>query len=259
MKTIKEISERLKSTELPERWMKELESDQRVGVKRELERWYRNFEKKQQLKKMLLDKIAFDGSYKISGEELVAGVDEAGRGPLAGPVVCAAVILPDNVDCLLGLDDSKKTSRQERNRLAGLIKQVAVSYSVHIQSAERIDAVNIYAATRESMETAVNNLSVYPSIVLADAMALKVNCRAESIIKGDAQSLAIAAASILAKTTRDDLMDELDACYPMYQFKKNAGYGTAEHVEALRIHGPCKHHRKTFEPVKSMLEGVMER
>ncbi|WP_347177871.1 ribonuclease HII [Sporosarcina thermotolerans] len=237
MKTIKEISERLKSTEIPQQWMKELETDHRIGVKTELERWYRKFEKKQQLKKMLQEKIDFDDSYKVADTELVAGVDEAGRGPLAGPVVCAAVILPDEVDCLLGLDDSKKTPKQERNRLASLIKEIAVSYSIHIQSAERIDSVNIYAATRESMETAVNNLSVYPSIVLADAMALKVNCRCESIIKGDAQSLAIAAASILAKTTRDDLMDELDTCYPMYQFKKNAGYGTPEHVEALRIHG----------------------
>ncbi|WP_339249660.1 ribonuclease HII [Sporosarcina sp. FSL W8-0480] len=258
MKTIKEISERLKETDIPQQWMRELEADHRIGVRTELERWYRNFEKKQQLKKMLQEKIGFDGSFKESNKDLIAGVDEAGRGPLAGPVVCAAVILPADVDCLLGLDDSKKTTKQERNRLATLIKEIAVSYSIHIQAVERIDAVNIYAATRESMEKAVNNLSVSPSIVLADAMALDVNCRSVSIIKGDAKSLAIAAASILAKTTRDDLMDELDASYPMYQFKKNAGYGTSEHLNALRIHGPCAQHRKTFEPVKSILEGVIE-
>ncbi|HEX5564673.1 MAG TPA: ribonuclease HII [Sporosarcina sp.] len=256
MKTIKEISFRLQQTLNPEPWMKELEDDHRAGVKTELQRWYRNYEKKQKLEQMLREKINFDNSFKTTSQSLLAGVDEAGRGPLAGPVVCAAVILPDEAPQLLGLNDSKMISLQERNRFSTIIKEIAISYSIHIQAAEKIDEMNIYAATRQSMETAVNSLDILPHIVLADAMKLQVNCRTESIIKGDAQSLAIAAASILAKTTRDQLMNEIHEEFPMYNFKKNVGYGTGEHVEALRIHGPCEHHRKTFEPVKSILEGM---
>ncbi|MCG7342851.1 ribonuclease HII [Sporosarcina sp. ACRSL] len=254
MKTIKEISKLLQQTSDPEPWMKTLEEDHRSGVKSELQRWYRNYEKKLQLEQMLQDKISFDASYKPFAGALVAGVDEAGRGPLAGPVVCAAVILPDEASQLLGLNDSKKLSIQERGRLSTIIKEIAISYSIHIQSAERIDEINIYAATKESMETAVGNLEIRPNIVLADAMKLQIECRTESIVKGDAQSLAIAAASILAKTTRDQWMEELHEEFPMYNFKKNAGYGTEEHVEALHVHGPCEHHRRTFEPVKSILE-----
>lgn len=255
MKTIKEISEQLQQMSNPEPWMKNLENDHRAGVKKELQKWYRNYEKKQKLEQLLQEKIDFDNSYRTYEGALVAGVDEAGRGPLAGPVVCAAVILPDEALQLLGLNDSKKLSVQERDRLSTIIKEVAISYSVHIQSAERIDEINIYAATRESMEKAVNTLATRPDTVLADAMKLQVGCRAESIIKGDAQSLAIAAASILAKTTRDQLMNQIHEEFPMYNFKKNVGYGTEEHVEALHLHGPCAHHRKTFEPVKSILEG----
>ncbi|WP_432359371.1 ribonuclease HII [Sporosarcina sp. UB5] len=255
MKTIKEISKLLQQTTHPEQWMTKLEDDHRAGVKKELQKWYRNYEKKQQLEQMLQEKIDFDASYKTFSGALVAGVDEAGRGPLAGPVVCAAVILPDEAPQLLGLNDSKKLSLLERDRLSTIIKEIAISYSVHIQSAERIDQLNIFAATRESMEIAVNNLNVKPNVVLVDAMKLQVDCETESIIKGDAQSLAIAAASILAKTTRDQLMDRLHEEFPMYNFKKNVGYGTEEHVNALHLYGPCKHHRKTFEPIKTILEG----
>ena len=118
-----------------------------------------------------------------------------------------------------------------------------------------IDEMNIYAATRDSMEQAVKGLTVNPDFVIADAMALAIDCPTESVIKGDAKSLAVAAASIIAKTTRDAIMDKLHNDFPMYNFKKNAGYGTAEHVLALQTHGPCEHHRTTFEPVKSMMEG----
>lgn len=254
MKTIKEIAQALRSTAKPEQWMKELELDVRAGVQKELAHWYRNYDKRKLLQSLHDSKIAFDDRYKPFRSALLAGVDEAGRGPLAGPVVCAAVILPLDVSMLIGLDDSKQLSKPERERLAKLIKTIAVSYSVHIQPAERIDLINIYAATRESMELAVGNLSTRPDIVLADAMSLNVDCPCESIIKGDAKSLSIAAASILAKTTRDNLMEELDTDFPMYHFKKNAGYGTAVHIEVLNTHGPCIHHRKTFEPVKSILE-----
>ncbi|QTD42343.1 ribonuclease HII [Sporosarcina sp. Te-1] len=254
MKTIKEITERLQNTKIPEPWMDELKEDSRAGVKNELERWRRRYEKQLIKEAAYMEKKEFDASHMPYDGALLAGIDEAGRGPLAGPVVCAAVILPRETQILIGLDDSKKISKPERNRLAELIKQIAVSYSIHIQSSERIDELNIYSATKKSMETAIEDLQVRPDIVLADAMPLHVSCKAVSVVKGDAKSLAIAAASILAKTTRDTLMEQWHEKYPMYNFKQNAGYGTEEHVEALHAFGPCEIHRKTFEPVKSVME-----
>ncbi|GKV67780.1 ribonuclease HII [Sporosarcina sp. NCCP-2716] len=258
MKTIQLIKEELKAAAEPAHWMDELEHDPRSGVQQALKSWRRAYEKRCVQISRHRDKVQFDLSYAPFSGALGAGTDEAGRGPLAGPVVTAAVILPADTDMLIGLDDSKQISIRERERLADLIRQAAVAWSVHIQPAERIDEVNIYAATRESMEQSIYTLSVKPDYVMADAMPLSVGCPSASIVKGDAQSLAIAAASILAKTTRDRLMTDLHSEYPMYGFDKHAGYGTREHVEALRQHGPCPHHRKTFEPVKTMLAGKEE-
>ncbi|WP_408020158.1 ribonuclease HII [Sporosarcina sp. USHLN248] len=254
VKTVKEISNALKKTLEMTPWIEELAADERAGVQTALKRWHRENEKRKRKLIAYEEKKSFDKQFKRFAGDLVAGIDEAGRGPLAGPVVCAAVILPEDAQELIGLDDSKKISKSERERYAAIIRDIAVSYAVHIQSARRIDELNIYAATRESMERTVEQLPIKPDIVIADAMQLTVSCPSEAIIKGDAQSLAIAAASILAKTTRDHLMDELDNEYPMYKFKNNAGYGTADHLEALYMHGPCEHHRKTFEPIKSMLK-----
>lgn len=253
MSTVKEIEERLEAAEMPEVWMEELYADPRAGVKAAINRWKRQYEKKRKIREEYERKCAFDLSYAPFDGALIAGVDEAGRGPLAGPVVSAVVILPKETPELIGLDDSKTIQKEQRERLAQKIREVALAYCVHIQSVEKIDELNIYAATRASMEQAVRDLAVQPDIVLVDAMTLSVSCRTASIIKGDAQSLAIAAASILAKTTRDALMEDLHKQYPAYQFAKNAGYGTAEHLEALEQYGPCMHHRKTFEPIKSML------
>ncbi|GKV55609.1 ribonuclease HII [Sporosarcina sp. NCCP-2222] len=254
MRTVKEIAERLQNTEVPESWMDELAEDSRAGVKNELKRWQRRYEKRLIKEAAYMEKVEFDKSYKRFEGAMLAGIDEAGRGPLAGPVVCAAVILPKETEVLIGLDDSKKIPKHERIRLAELIKKIAISYSIHIQTAERIDELNIYSATKASMETAIAELQVRPDVVLADAMPLNTGCEAVSVIKGDAKSLAIAAASILAKTTRDDLMEQFHEKYPMYNFKQNAGYGTEEHVEALYAYGPCEIHRKTFEPVKTVME-----
>ena len=251
--TIKEIVEKLRMTEEPAPWMEELRQDARAGVKNALARWQRQYHKKELIMQEHMAKIAFDESFAPFLGAKVAGVDEAGRGPLAGPVVTAAVILPREVPELVGLDDSKSISKAERQRLAALIRNVAIAYSTHIQSARRIDELNIYAATRESMEQAVKALAVRPDFVIVDAMALHIDHPTESVIKGDAKSLAVAAASIIAKTTRDAIMDQLHTDFPEYHFEKNAGYGTAEHVEALHIHGPSEHHRTTFEPVKSMI------
>lgn len=254
MQTVKEIEERLKSLESPTEWLKGLENDQRAGVQKALKRWYKKDEKKQMIRLAHEEKLAFDASYRPFLAAYVAGVDEAGRGPLAGPVVTASVILPTVCDELIGLDDSKTITKEKREQLAGKIKAIAIDYAVHIQPASVIDEINIYEATRQSMEAAVNHLNTEPHFVIVDAMKLSIQQPTESVTKADAKSLAVAAASILAKTTRDAYMENLHLDYPMYQFQKNAGYGTADHLAALEKHGPCSHHRKTFEPVKSLLK-----
>ncbi|MDN7241265.1 ribonuclease HII [Planococcus sp. N028] len=254
MKTIKDIREKLKMADEWESWMEELHQDERKSVQTLLNQW----NKKKRLADGLISnhqsKMEFDKSFKEHPESLVAGIDEAGRGPLAGPVVTAAVILPEDCSLLVGLDDSKKLSKEKREAFAELIRELAISYSVHVQSPEEIDRQNIYRATKTSMTEAAMSLDPQPSVILADAMKLEVPIPCESIIKGDAKSLAIAAASILAKTGRDAIMDAYAETYPVYGFAKHAGYGTPEHVEALRKYGPCPIHRKTFEPVKSLLQ-----
>ncbi|WP_124070940.1 ribonuclease HII [Filibacter tadaridae] len=253
MKTVKEIIEMLAAVDEPGQWMEELAADKRAGVKNALERWSRRYDKRMKIQAMHVSKMAFDTSFAPFEGALVAGVDEAGRGPLAGPVVTATVILPQDVQKLIGLDDSKRIAKRDRERLAVLIKEIATDYNVHVQSAKQIDDMNIYAATRDSMEQAVRALTIRPDFVMVDAMALATDCPTASIVKGDAQSLVIAAASILAKTTRDAIMDDLHKEFPAYQFNKNAGYGTPGHLDALQQYGPCEHHRKSFEPVKSMI------
>ena len=255
MQTIKEIIEKLQMSVELEPWMDELADDSRKGVQNALLRWQRQYDKRLLVKKEHLSKIAFDRSFAPFRGAMIAGVDEAGRGPLAGPVVTAVVILPEEVPGLIGLDDSKAISKTNRELLAEKIRNVAIDYSVHVQSAVKIDEINIYAATRDSMECAVKNLSIQPHFVIVDAMAFTIDCPTASVIKGDEKSLAVAAASILAKTTRDAIMENLHKDYPAYNFSSNAGYGTAEHLEALEDYGPCKHHRRSFEPIKSMILG----
>ncbi|KOS62643.1 ribonuclease HII [Lysinibacillus agricola] len=252
MKTIKEITTALKEAEEWQDWMVGVESDERAGVQKAWLSWKKRQDKKQQLLQEHQTKVDFDQSY--GGKEVfIAGVDEAGRGPLAGPVVTAAVILPSNCEVLVGLNDSKQLSKDKRNAYAALIKEHALSYFIHFQSAQQIDELNIYEATKQSMKTSVESLSIKPNYVLVDAMTLPISIPQDSIIKGDAKSLAIAAASILAKTARDDYMDQLDNEFPMYGFAQHAGYGTKQHLKALEEFGPTSHHRKSFEPIKSML------
>lgn len=253
MKTIKEIEQQLKITTEQTEWMKKLREDSRIGVQKALAKWQRNYDKQQQIIVNHKIKVAFDSSFAPYPNALIAGVDEAGRGPLAGPVVTAAVILPQDTSELIGLDDSKSISKVNRERLARKIQEVAIDYAIHIQSASTIDELNIYVATRDSMERAVNKLTKIPDFVIVDAMVLNINCPTESVVKADARSLVVAAASILAKTTRDLIMEQLDEKFPAYHFAQNAGYGTPEHLVALRNIGPCEHHRKSFEPVKSMI------
>src|SRR5699024_495880 len=171
------------------------------------------------------------------GKQFIAGVDEAGRGPLAGPVVAAAVILPPGVP-FIGLDDSKQLTESQREYFFKRIKEEAISYSVHIVSNKQIDEMNILQATKRAMYKAIDGLDQSPDHILIDAVPLpKLTCTSEVIIKGDANSTSIAAASVLAKVTRDHIMREIDTEYPAYDFRSNMGYGTKKHIESLQKFG----------------------
>lgn len=176
----------------------------------------------------------------------ICGIDEAGRGPLAGPVVAGAVVLKKGAK-ILYVNDSKKLSEKKRNELFDIIKEEAVSYGIGIVSEQRIDEINILQATFEAMRTAVKELKVIPDILLNDAVTIPgIDINQVPIIKGDAKSLSIASASILAKVTRDRMMEEYDLKYPDYGFAKHKGYGTKSHIDAIKTFGPCPIHRKTF-------------
>lgn len=201
------------------------------------------------------DLLKYEKELYLEGKSLIAGVDEVGRGPLYGPVVCAAVILPKNY-ILEGLTDSKKLTEKKRDKYYDIIMKDAISVSISSRSPERIDEINIYAATKEAMIEAVNNLSIKPEHVLVDAMPLEIDIPTTSIIKGDAKSLSIAAASVIAKVTRDRMMYEVDEAHPEYLFKSHKGYPTKAHLEAIKKYGLFEGYRKTYGPVKELLEEV---
>ncbi|WP_019416067.1 ribonuclease HII [Paenisporosarcina sp. TG20] len=253
METIKSIALQLKQVSHPNEWTNNLIHDNREGVKKLIASWQKQQQQQKDLQSAHLEKINYDISFKQYKLDLVAGIDEAGRGPLAGPVVTAAVIFGEYPIELMGINDSKQLSRLKRDNYAEIIKKHALSYSIHIQPVEQIDEHNIYQATKASMTLAVKSLSIEPDVLLVDAMTLPLPITQHSIIKGDTQSLAIAAASILAKTTRDNIMIEFDKIYPEYNFAKNAGYGTSDHLDALKQYGATNIHRKTFEPIKTMI------
>ena len=189
----------------------------------------------------------FEKAAVNSGFSCICGVDEAGRGPLAGPVCAAAVILPEGV-VIEGLDDSKKLTEKKRERLYDIIKETAVAYSVAYGTLEEIETVNILEATYLAMNRAIEDLTVKPDFALIDGnrvpRGIKIPC--ETIVKGDSKSMSVAAASVLAKVTRDRLMLEYDKKYPEYNFKKHKGYGTKEHTELIKQYGPCEIHRLSF-------------
>ena len=195
----------------------------------------------------------FEHELYEKGVTYIAGVDEAGRGPLAGPVVAAAVILKKGATFTY-VDDSKKLTEKERELALIEIKENAVAIGIGISSVEEIDLINIYRASREAMLSAIKQLKVKPEYVLSDAMPMELDIPMQSIIKGDAKSVSIAAASIVAKTTRDGYMLEMDKLFPMYGFKQHKGYPTKEHIDAIKTYGITPIHRKTYEPIKSMLK-----
>lgn len=200
-----------------------------------------------------IDNKKYEKELYNKGYKLIAGVDEVGRGPLVGPVVVACVILPKDF-FLEGLTDSKKLSEKKREQFYDIIMEQAISVSIGIKDENVIDEVNIYEATKLAMYEAIENSKVKPDYVLIDAMKLEnLDVPSLSIIKGDLKSISISAASVIAKVTRDRMMYELDKLYPMYNFKKNKGYPTKEHVIAIEKYGILKQHRKTFKPVSNYL------
>ena len=198
-----------------------------------------------------LDNLRYEKKYYQKGFTLIAGVDEVGRGPLVGPVVAAAVILPVNYH-LEGLTDSKKLSEKKRDYYFEIIKKDALAIGIGVIDNEKIDEVNIYEATKLAMKEALNKLKIKPEIVLTDAMKLDIDTINVPIIKGDMKSITIAAASVIAKVTRDRMMYELDRKYPYYNFKSNKGYPTRCHIEAINKYGIIKEHRRSYAPIKDM-------
>ena len=194
------------------------------------------------------EKLAYERALQAKGCRLIAGVDEVGRGPLAGPVVCAAVIMPfDEENLVVGVDDSKKLSEKKREMLAEEIKKRALCYTIVEIDEKTIDEINILEATKLGMKRAIEGLAITPDVVLTDGnMTLDIALKQQSVIHGDALSYSIGAASIVAKVYRDHLMDEYAKTYPAYDFDKNKGYGTAAHINAIKEQGLCPIHRRTF-------------
>jgi len=207
-----------------------------------------NFISKEELQRLHVLSV-FEAEAYNAGYTLIAGIDEAGRGPLAGPVVASAVILPKGI-CIPSIDDSKKLSEKKREQLYDVISKEAVGIGIGIVDEKTIDEINILQAAIMAMKIAVGKLSIMPDFILSDAVSLAdLKIPQKAIIKGDSKSISIAAASIIAKVTRDRLMHEYHKKYPNYNFHSNKGYGTAEHLEMLRKHGPCEIHRRTFKGV----------
>lgn len=247
MQSIKEIKLLLEQTE-KEQWhalFSQYRTDERAGVQKLIasyEKKLAKFHKEQErLEKMLEFERKYGDTFSC-----ICGIDEAGRGPFAGPVVAGAVILPVGLK-IEGLNDSKQVSPKRREELYDIIMDQAVSVGVGMASPGRIDEINILQATYEAMKHAVEDLDVVPDLLLNDAVTIpQIPIRQVGIIKGDGRSLSIAAASIIAKVTRDRMMVDYDEIYPEYGFAKNKGYGSKEHIEALKKYGPCLIHRSTF-------------
>lgn len=201
---------------------------------------------------LMIDNTKYEKELYKKGITLIAGTDEVGRGPLVGPVVAAAVILPKGY-ILSGLTDSKKLSEKKRQYYYEIIKKEAISYGVGIVDASVIDEINILEASKQAMQKAISNLSVKPEHILIDAVKLKLDIPSTSIIKGDYLSQSIAAASVIAKVTRDNMMYELDEKYPMYDFKNNKGYPTKAHIESVKKYGILPNYRFTFRPICDLI------
>lgn len=255
MKTIKEIDLLLQNIQdINDPIFEELSMDQRKGVQKLVKKYQKSLIKLQKLKKEHLFRQEYEIHYQNLGYQTILGMDEVGRGPLAGPLVIAAVVLPQDTSAFIGVNDSKQLSANKRQRYVNIIKKQALAYAVKEISIDDIDLFNIYQATKKGMESTLEEFPIPIDFCLVDAVKLDQNIPHLSIVKGDQKSLSIAAASILAKDYRDQLMIEMAKTYPQYGFDTNVGYGTKYHLQALHKFGPCPIHRKSFEPVKSMLD-----
>ena len=254
MPTIKEVKERLAMIdELDHPLFEELILDGRAGVQAAISKRKRELQKQVDEDLRLEKMLAYEKELYAQGIDLIAGVDEVGRGPLAGPVVAAAVILPKACK-IPGLNDSKKIPKSKHKEIYEAVLREAIAIGIGVKDNHVIDQVNIYEATKLAMMEAIGQLEPQPQHLLIDAMKLDLPIPQTSIIKGDANSLSIAAASIVAKVTRDQMMEDFDREYPGYDFAQNAGYGTANHLAGLDKLGVTPIHRRSFEPVKSMCE-----
>ncbi|WP_347087022.1 ribonuclease HII [Streptococcus rubneri] len=252
MPTIKEVKERLATIDrLDHPLFEELIADGRAGVQAAISKRKRELQKQVEEDLRLEKMLAYEKELYAQGIQLIAGVDEVGRGPLAGPVVAAAVILPENCK-IPGLNDSKKIPKSKHQAIYQAVLDQALSVGIGVKDNQVIDQVNIYEATKLAMLEAIQELDQQPQHLLIDAMKLDLPISQTSIIKGDANSLSIAAASVVAKVTRDQMMAAYDQEYPGYDFGQNAGYGTSKHLEGLEKYGVTPIHRRSFEPIKSM-------
>ncbi|MGV3030057.1 ribonuclease HII [Streptococcus suis] len=253
MATIKDIKAQLAQfTDLTDPLWAEFEADERAGVQTAIKQRRSAILKEIQEDERLETMLAYEKALYEIGLEVVAGIDEVGRGPLAGPVVAAAVILPKGCK-IRHLNDSKKIPKAKHQAIYEEVMERAVAVGIGVMDNHIIDQVNIYEATKLAMLEALGKVDQQPQHLLIDAMTLDTPIPQTSIIKGDANSLSIAAASIVAKVTRDQMMADYDRQFPGYGFAKNAGYGTAEHLQGLAKHGVTPIHRRTFEPIKSMI------
>ncbi len=244
------LKQLFEANELNETYINELKSDERKGVQKLIERYERQKLKEKALEENFIHMSQYEQKCYADGCQYIAGMDEAGRGPLAGPVVAATVILPRDFK-LLGLNDSKQLNQKTREEYFSIIKKEAVSYGVSIIDNQKIDEVNVYEATKLAMYDAISQLSPAPDHVLIDAVSLnQLSCTSEAITKGDQESISIAAASILAKVTRDNYMKDIHQQYPIYGFSSNMGYGTKQHMDMLTEHGISPYHRKSYAPVR---------
>ena len=252
MPTIKEVKERLATIDrLDHPLFEELIADGRAGVQAAISKRKRELQKQVEEDLRLEKMLAYEKELYAQGIQLIAGVDEVGRGPLAGPVVAAAVILPENCK-IPGLNDSKKIPKSKHQAIYQAVLDQALSVGIGVKDNQVIDQVNIYEATKLAMVEAIQELDQQPQHLLIDAMKLDLPISQTSIIKGDANSLSIAAASVVAKVTRDQMMAAYDQEYPGYDFGQNAGYGTTKHLEGLEKYGVTPIHRRSFEPIKLM-------
>lgn len=248
MKSLNQIKEELSTVEITKvsTVLDFYKTDGRIGVQKLIQQYEKKIEKyKSELQRINHISIYEQQQYD-KGDIYIAGIDEVGRGPLAGPVLTSAVILPK--ECvILGVNDSKKLSSSKREELYIKIKEKAIALSIGIVDVETIDNINILQATIKAMQQAIEKLSIKPNTILVDALRIpNIKINQISIIRGDTKSITIGAASIVAKVTRDSMMNEFHKLYPEYGFDRNKGYGTQEHIEAIKKHGLCPIHRKTF-------------